>query len=175
MSRVIQHIYRIFDSHQEVIHLVELILVLDHLLHQVGVQAALPVEESASGGLSHVLLPVRNQIQLPVPVVNLLQLFRREGRPLHQIHAVSDNGAPQLVVATAVALQNSDQQLEHILEGEALFEFVDVLSAVFDKASDQLACIPVDEDDPCIDQVFLSLKLDLDCFKHLDSLEDGRE
>lgn len=62
MSGVVEHIYRIFDSHQEVIHLVEFVFVLDHFLHEVGVEASLPVEEAAAGGLAHVLFPVGDQV-----------------------------------------------------------------------------------------------------------------
>ena len=72
MSRVVEHIYRVFDSHQEVIHLVELILILDHLLHKIRIQPSLPIQKPASSSLPHILLPIRHKIQLPVPIIDLL-------------------------------------------------------------------------------------------------------
>lgn len=104
MPDVDKHVDGVFDRHQEVVHLVQLGLVGDHLSHEEGVQNSVPVQESAASGLTHVGLPVADQVKLPVPEVDLTQLFRSKALGLDEVHAVAYDGASELVIASSVAL-----------------------------------------------------------------------
>jgi len=116
MSYIDQHVNGVFNGHQEVIHLIELVLVGDHFSHEERVQDSVPVEESAASGLTDVCFPVTDQIKLPVPEIDLTQLLRVEYMSLDKIHAMAHDGATQLVVPSSVALQDSDHQLEHVIK-----------------------------------------------------------
>jgi len=85
------------------------------------------------------------------------------------------NRPSQLIIASPIALQNSNQQLEHILECEALFQLVHVLRALFYEARDQLAGVPVDQDDPSVNQILFALEFNLDCLEHLNCLQNSRK
>lgn len=128
MSDIAEHINRVLDGHQEVVHLVQFGLVGDHLSHEEGVQDSVPVQESAASGLADIGFPVADQVELPVPEVDLTQLLVVEHVFLNEVHAMADDSATQLVITTSVALQNSDHKLEHVIEVKSFLQFVDILS-----------------------------------------------
>ena len=62
MPNIGKHVNRVLDGHQEVVHLVEFGFVGDHLCHEERVQDSVPVQESAASGLTHVSLPIADQV-----------------------------------------------------------------------------------------------------------------
>jgi hypothetical protein len=175
MPDIHEHVDWVFDSHQEVVHLVEFSLVSDHFSQQVRVQLSVPEQESAASSLTHVGFPVTNQVELPVPEGDLLKSLSFEALGLHKVHAVADDGTTKLVIATSVTLQNSDHQLQHIVEIESLLHLVHILSTSFDQSGDQLTSVSVNKHHPSIDKVLLGLKLNLYSLEHLNGFHNNRE
>ena len=52
---------------------------------------------------------------------------------------------------------------------------VDLPHALLNQLSDELAGVPIDEDDPLVDQELLRPEFDFDCLKHLYGLYDVGE
>lgn len=72
MANVPKHIDGVLHGHEEVVQLVQLSFVSNHVIHQHWEEFTLPVEETDSSGLLYICLPVRYEVKLGVPVVNFL-------------------------------------------------------------------------------------------------------
>lgn len=65
MPDVLEHINGITQGHQEVVQLVQSLLIVNDLLEESWEQRTTPIEEPAPCRLSHIGLPVGNDIDLP--------------------------------------------------------------------------------------------------------------
>ena len=88
-----------------------------------------------------------------------------------------DHSLSEAVEATFVALNDVHHELHHVvLDGSLLvLHSVDFLHATLDLSHDKLACVPIDQNDPLVDQEFLRFELDFDRLQHFYCLYNDRE
>jgi hypothetical protein len=75
MPDVPEHVDGVLHCHQEIVELVQLGLVSNHVVHEHWEEFTLPVKESAACSLLYVGFPVGNEVKLCIPVVDLLQFL----------------------------------------------------------------------------------------------------
>ena len=177
MLDVVEHVERVLQRHQEVVHLVETMPVSNDLLKEQGEESSVPVEESAARCFAHDHLPATHHLQLVIPVLYLLELALVEDISVDQAQAVLNDCLPELVVATLVALNDIHHELHHVVLDRPLlfFHAVDLLHAALNLSHDEFTRVAIYQDDPLVDEELLGLKLDLNRFQHLHSLNDHRE
>jgi len=171
---IVEHVEGVLQGHQVVVHLIEPVFVRDDLLEEHREERSVPVEEPAPGGFSDDDLPAADHLKLVVPVLDLLELALVENVGVDQAQAVGDDSFAELVVATFVALDDIHHELHHVVLDVPLLLLhgVDLLHAALDLAHDELASVPIDQDDPLVDEELLGLELDFNGFEHLNSLND---
>jgi len=177
MSDVVKHVKGIAQGHQEVVHLVESVTISDNLLQEEWEQGAMPVKEAAACRFANHDLPAGDHLKLLVPVTNVLELLLGEDLGADQVQAVTNDGLAKLVVATLVTLNNVHHELHHVALQRCvlLLHRVHFLHATLNHLHNVLTRIPIDQDDPLVNQEFLRFELDFDSLKHLDGLNDDGE
>ena len=175
MPDVAEHVEWVLKCHQVIVHLVESMSVANDLFEEGREVHPLPIEESASSSLAHHGLPAADNLEFPIPVVDLLDLTLREDICADQIHAVAYHRFPECIVASFVALKDGHHELQHVVLDSTTFHSIDFLHALLNESSDELARVPVDENDPFVDQELLRSELNLDCFEHFYSLDNQGE
>ena len=90
---------------------------------------------------------------------------------------MADDRLSQLVVAALVALNDIHHQLHHVSlhRCELALHGVDLLHAFLNLLHNGLARVPVDEDDPLVDEELLRFEFDLDGLQHFNRLDDDWE
>lgn len=80
-----QHVQRVSQRHQEVVHLVKSLPVAPDTLQKVRHKHSVPVEEPATSGLSHNDLPAADHFELVVPVFDLFELCPVEHIGIYEV------------------------------------------------------------------------------------------
>lgn len=162
MLDVVEHIERVSQCHQEVVHLIKPLPIAADVFQEVGDEHAVPVEEPATGRLAHNHFPAAHHLQLVVPVLNIVELGAAEDGVVDEVEAVRNDRLPQLVVAALVRLNDDEHQLGHVVLDGPLLHVEDVLHAALQLLRDELARVPIDQDHPLVDEELLGFELDLD-------------
>lgn len=96
-----QHLQGVIHAHRQIVNLIQVHLVSIDALQEYWVEVTLPIQESAPGGFMHILLPVRDDIDLPSAVFETLLRVDFEDVLENQAFAVVDHSFTEEVVATA--------------------------------------------------------------------------
>ena len=113
MADILQHLHGVSDRHQQVVHLVKPVAIVDDDLEKRLVVFSLPVQKSASGSLAHLVLPaadVFKDLILDLQV-DKLGLCKDDALCTDQVEAVPHNSLANGVITSFVALENSHDQL----------------------------------------------------------------
>ena len=102
MLHVPKHFDWVIDCHKEVVELVWSFDVRHDHVENEWIQHSHPVNESASRGLLHNLLPVRDNLKPGIEEEDLLQLLRVENLRGHEIETVVDDSFSHEVVTSLV-------------------------------------------------------------------------
>ncbi len=78
VANIVEHVDRVPQSHQEVIHLIKSMSVSDDLLQKEREESSVPIEESASGRLADHDFPAWHHLELLIPEQDVLELFLSE-------------------------------------------------------------------------------------------------
>ena len=103
---IVEHIKRVFQRHEEVIHLIKAMSISDNLLEEQGEECSMPVKESAASGLAHDNLPAAHHFKLVVPILDLLEFPLIKHIGIDQTQAMLNYGLSELIKATLVALND---------------------------------------------------------------------
>jgi hypothetical protein len=81
-----------------------------------------------------------------------------------------DDSSPHIVVSSLVALIDCAEQVHHILkELASLIPLADTVNTFDNDLVNDLAGVPIDQDDPLVYKITLGPKLNLDGFQHLNT------
>lgn len=139
MLDVLEHIDWVGEGCEVVVHLVEPGLVIDHFFEKHWAETSLPVDKAAPGSSSYVHLPVTNETETPVKVIDGNQLRLVKDVFCYEVKAMADDCPAERIVTSFVAFKNSHDQCEHVLLDIWLLNFVDVGHATFNESRDLLA------------------------------------
>jgi hypothetical protein len=168
-----QHLERVIESQQEVVDLVGTLDIAHDHVEDEGEEGADPVDKTASSRLHRNLLPIGHDLETAAQVANLTDLALVEHIAGHEIEAVLDDSATHEVVAALMRREDRRQQEHHVLEQLALnVPLAYICNTLSDNLVNDLVRVPVDQDDPLVNNVSLRAELDFNGLQHFNTSVD---